>query len=219
MNQLANVIAIDGPAGSGKSTIAARVAQRLGLEVLDTGAMYRSVTFAVMHAGADITDAAAATAIAQAADIVLDAGGVRLDGLDISQQIRGPEVSGAVSVVAAHSGVRQVLRDLQRAWMAEHRGGVVEGRDIGTVVFPDAQLKVFLTASVEVRARRRADDGVLDESSAASNILERDHLDSTRADSPLAAADGSMLIDTTDLTIDEVVDLIVEAAQGSPHAH
>lgn len=215
MNQLANVIAIDGPAGSGKSTIAALVAQRMGLEVLDTGAMYRSVTFAVMEAGADITDPAAASAIAESVDLTLAGDRVLLNDVDISREIRGPAVSGAVSIVAAHPGVRRVLRDLQREWMAEHGGGVVEGRDIGTVVFPDAQLKVFLTASVEVRARRRAGDGVLDESSAASNILERDHLDSTRSDSPLAAADGSLHIDTSDLTIEQVVDRIVEVARGT----
>lgn len=215
MNQLANVIAIDGPAGSGKSTIAALVAQRMGLEVLDTGAMYRSVTFAVMEAGADIADPAAASAIAESVDLTLVGDRVLLNDVDISREIRGPAVSGAVSIVAAHPGVRRVLRDLQREWMAEHGGGVVEGRDIGTVVFPDAQLKVFLTASVEVRARRRAGDGVLDESSAASNILERDHLDSTRSDSPLAAADGSLHIDTSDLTIEQVVDRIVEMARGT----
>jgi CMP/dCMP kinase len=203
------VIAIDGPAGSGKSTIARAVAERTGLEVLDTGAMYRAVTFAVLRAGADPTDPEVATDLAERSEIVLEGGQVHVDGEDATAAIRGPEVSAAVSVVSTHPGVRARLRELQRDWMAAHGGGVVEGRDIGTVVFPDAELKVFLTASPEVRARRRAGEGVLDESSAAANIAHRDHLDSTRADSPLAEADGAVVIDTSELGIDDVVSLIV----------
>lgn len=204
------VIAIDGPAGSGKSTIARAVAERTGLEVLDTGAMYRAVTFAVLRSGADPADAEAATRLACDAAIVVEGGRVTVDGHDATTEIRGPEVSAAVSVVSTHPGVRSRLRDLQRAWMVDHGGGVVEGRDIGTVVFPDAELKVFLTASPAVRAQRRAGEGVLDEEAAAANIAHRDHLDSTREDSPLAEADDAVVIDTSELSVEQVVARIVE---------
>ena len=203
------VIAIDGPAGSGKSTIARTVAERLALEVLDTGAMYRAVTWAVLRAGLDPTDAAGATRVAEQCTIRLDPTTVIVDGADATTAIRGPDVSAAVSVVSAHPGVRRRLRDLQRDWMTCHGGGVVEGRDIGTVVFPDAELKVYLTASVAERARRRAGDGVLNEAAAAANIAERDHLDSTRDDSPLVEATDAVVIDTTDLSVQDVVDRIV----------
>ena len=211
--QMARVVAIDGPAGSGKSTISKLVAQRLGFEMLDTGAMYRAVTFAVLDAGGDIADAEGATVAAERADIVLGPTVVTIDGTDVTTAIRGVEVSGAVSVVAAHSGVRRRLVELQREWLSQHREGVVEGRDIGTVVFPDAALKVFLTASPEVRVRRRAGDGVLDVDAAAANIAERDRIDSTRDDSPLVEAEDAVVVDTSDLTIDQVVDLIVEVAK------
>jgi cytidylate kinase len=207
------VIALDGPAGAGKSTIARLVAEKLGLEVLDTGAMYRAVTYAVLAAGADPADPATATASAQNAAIRLTGGRVFVDGEDVSEEIRATAVSDAVSVVAAHPGVRTVLRDLQRAWMDERHGGVVEGRDIGTVVFPDAEVKIFLTASPEVRAARRAGEGVMDVTTAAANIATRDRLDSTRHDSPLRAADDARLLDTSEMTIDQVVATIVAAAQ------
>ena len=150
------VIALDGPAGSGKSTVARLVADRLGFEVLDTGAMYRAIAFAVLGRDADPSDAAVATAAAEQVQVELRDGRVFVDGADATAAVRGPEVSGAVSVVAAHPGVRTALRRLQRDWMIQHGNGVVEGRDIGTVVFPDAEVKVYLTASPEVRARRRA---------------------------------------------------------------
>ncbi|HMS12558.1 MAG TPA: (d)CMP kinase [Microthrixaceae bacterium] len=203
------VIALDGPAGSGKSTVARLVADRLGFEVLDTGAMYRAIAFAVLGRDADPSDAAVATAAAEQVQVELRDGRVFVDGADATAAVRGPEVSGAVSVVAAHPGVRTALRRLQRDWMIQHGNGVVEGRDIGTVVFPDAEVKVYLTASPEVRARRRAGDGQLDVEQAARNIEERDRLDSTREDSPLVAADDAVHIDTSELAIDEVVDAIV----------
>jgi cytidylate kinase len=132
---------------------------------------------------------------------------------DATTDIRGPDVSAAVSTVAALPGVRAIMRDRQRAWAAEHGGGVMEGRDIGTVVFPDAALKVYLTASPDVRARRRAaEQGSVDEATIAewsANISLRDHRDSTRADSPLLEADDAVVVDTSDLTVDEVVDQIV----------
>ena len=206
------IVAIDGPAGSGKSTIAALVAQRLGLDMLDTGAMYRSIACAVLRSGGDPGDAEAASAIADAASISVTKELVTIDGVDVTTEIRGAEVSAAVSQVAVHSGVRSRLRTLQRDWMRLHGGGVVEGRDIGTVVFPDAPVKIFLTASPEVRARRRAGDGHLDVAAAARNIAERDEMDSTREDSPLVAAQDATVIDTSDLDIDEVVARIVEVA-------
>ena len=207
------VIAIDGPAGSGKSSVARALANRLGLGYLDTGAMYRAVTFAALQLGLELTDAAAAGDVARAMSLEMGASSVIVDGVDATSAIRGPEVSGAVSVVAAHPPVREELRRRQRAWVAAHGGGVVEGRDIGTVVFPDARLKVFLTASPDVRAHRRAaEQGETDEATIATwaaNLAERDHLDSTRADSPLREADGAAVVDTSDRTIEEVVDDIV----------
>ena len=163
------VVAIDGPAGAGKSTVARAVAEALGLEVLNTGAMYRAVTYAVIMAGADPTDNQACTSAASAANIELS-DRVMLDGLDISDEIRGSLVTNEVSTVSAHPGVREVLVAKQRFWASQHGGAVVEGRDIGTVVFPDALVKVFLTASDAERARRR----VIDEATAGreANVTE-----------------------------------------------
>ncbi|MFM9132991.1 MAG: (d)CMP kinase, partial [Actinomycetota bacterium] len=141
------VIAIDGPAGAGKSTVARMVAAATGLPFLDTGAMYRCVALAVLRDGIDPTDALAAESAAKAAEIRVEGATVRLDGEDVTDSIRTPHVNSVVSVIAVHSGVRTVMRKEQRAWAARAGGGVVEGRDIGTVVFPDAVLKVFLTAS------------------------------------------------------------------------
>lgn len=217
------VIAIDGPSGSGKSTVARGVAARLGLEVLDTGAMYRSVTLAALEAGIDLADGAVLAELA--ARLAITVGGtVRIDGRDVTAEIRGPSVTSAVSTVAAHPEVRAVLVERQRAWVAERGGGVVEGRDIGTVVFPDAPVKVFLTASDEERARRRHRDETAARRRAevtrvAEELAERDRLDSSRAVSPLAVASDARVLDTTDRTVDEVVDEIVamaHAAFGDP---
>ena len=180
--------------------------------------MYRAVTCAVLRAGGDVADGDVAAAAAEQATIVVGPT-VTIDGADVTDEIRGPEVSANVSLVAAHPGVRRELVTLQRSWMAAHGGGVVEGRDIGTVVFPDAPLKIFLTAAPEVRARRRAGEGVLDESAAAANIAERDRIDSTRDHSPLKAADDAVVVDTSDLTIEQVVDTIVEAAAARGLQH
>ncbi|MBL77898.1 MAG: cytidylate kinase [Acidimicrobiaceae bacterium] len=204
------VIAIDGPAGSGKSTIARALADHLGLEYLDTGAMYRAVAFAALRARIDPGEAAAVVAVAQAMDLVLDRTSCVVDGVDATEAIRGAEVTAAVSTVAAVAEVRKELVERQRAWVAERGGGVVEGRDIGSVVFPDARLKVYLTASPEVRARRRAGEiGDADVEWVAADIRRRDDADSGRVASPLVAADGSVTIDTSDLGIDEVVAVIV----------
>lgn len=204
------VIAIDGPAGSGKSTIARALADHLGLDYLDTGAMYRAVAFAALRARIDPGEAAAVVAVARAMDLVLDRTSCVVDGVDATQAIRGAEVTAAVSTVAAVAEVRKELVERQRAWVAERGGGVVEGRDIGSVVFPDARLKVYLTASPEVRARRRAGEiGDADVEWVAADIRRRDDADSGRVASPLVAADGSVTIDTSDLGIDEVVAVIV----------
>ncbi|MFN8023317.1 MAG: (d)CMP kinase [Acidimicrobiales bacterium] len=198
------VIAIDGPAGAGKSTIARALAARLGLEYLDTGAMYRAITFAAMRRGVLDDDAAVASL---AADVTLEVGehGVLVDGTDATTEIRSAEVTRNVSRVAANSGVRAELVARQRAWAAERGGGVIEGRDIASVVFPQAELKLYLTASPRVRAERRVAEagGDVDEMEAA--IAARDEYDSSRADSPLTQADGSRVVDTTGMSIDEVL--------------
>jgi cytidylate kinase len=200
------VIAIDGPAGSGKSTVARAVAERLGLPYLDTGAMYRAVAFAVLRAGGDPADEefAANTARSMELDVGLDQ--VLVNGTDATVEIRGPEVTRSVSLVAANPEVRVELVSRQREWTARRGGGVLEGRDIGTVVFPDAELKVYLTANAEERARRRAKEVTdLDYETVAADLARRDTLDSTRDADPLAEAADAVLVDTTGLTIDEVV--------------
>jgi CMP/dCMP kinase len=209
------VVAIDGPSGSGKSTVGRGVASELGFHVLDTGAMYRSVTLAVLDAGGDAADPAACARIAREARIELEDEVVRLDGRDVSTEIRGPEVTSTVSTVSAHPEVREVLVAQQRAWVDEHRGGVVEGRDIGSVVFPDAPVKVFLTASDEERARRRQRDEVaaertIDVAAVQASLARRDALDSGRTASPLLAANDAIVVDTTAMTVAEVVADIVD---------
>jgi cytidylate kinase len=205
------VIAIDGPAGSGKSTVARRLAERLGLEYLDTGAMYRAVAFAAIRQGIDPADDVPVAALSRAAEIRVGEDGVFVDDIDATVEIRGPEVTRAVSLVAANPEVRAELRARQRQWAMERGGGVIEGRDIGTVVFPDALLKVYLTASEEVRAARRAKEMTdLRYDQVAADIARRDAADSGRADSPLTEAGDAVNVDTTGLTVDEVVSAIVE---------
>lgn len=205
------VIAIDGPAGSGKSTVARAVADRLGLRYLDTGAMYRGVAHAVLCAGIDPTDAGPVADVARNVTLAVTRSHCMVDGEDASAAIRGPEVTGAVSAVAANPEVRLEMVARQRAWVVERGGGVMEGRDIGSVVFPDAELKVYLTASPEVRARRRAAEAPgVNVDSVAADIRRRDEADSSREASPLVAADGARVLDTSELTVDGVVDAIVE---------
>lgn len=217
------VIAIDGPAGSGKSTLAQAVADRLGLDCLDTGAMYRAVAFAVLRAGGDPSDDDFAAAVARTIDVNIDAGRVLVDGVDATVEIRGPSVDRAVSLVAANPEVRAELVVRQREWARRRGGGVVEGRDIGTVVFPDAEVKVHLVADPAVRAQRRVvqsgtppsggDIGgrTYDEAveSVATDIARRDRIDSTRRASPLLQAPGAVVIDTTELTFDETVEQVM----------
>jgi len=209
------VIAIDGPAGSGKSTVARRLAEHLGLDYLDTGAMYRAVTFAALRHGIDPADADRVANLARAVDLEVSIKGVQVEGVDATIEIRGPEVSRAVSVVAANPEVRTELVRRQREWAHEHRGGVLEGRDIGTVVFPDARLKVYLTARPDVRAERRAAEVTgLDYETVAADMARRDALDAARDESPMRQPDDALVFDTTDLTIDEVVEALARRIDG-----
>jgi cytidylate kinase len=204
------VIAMDGPAGAGKSTVGRAVARRLGLEYLDTGAMYRAVAFAALRRGIPVTDDAAVADLARDLELEVSEDGVVVDGVDATTEIRGREVTEAVSAVAANTPVREELRARQREWADARGGGVIEGRDIGTVVFPDATLKLFVTASPRVRAERRVAELGGDVDDVAASIAERDRRDMSRADGPLRAAEGAAVLDTTGLTIDEVVERVIE---------
>ncbi len=209
------VIAIDGPAGSGKSTVARALAQRLGLAYLDTGAMYRGVTFAALRRGIDPSDEATVARLATGVELVPVSGGIEVDGTDASIEIRGPEVSRAVSLVAANAAVRAELVRRQREWVHDNGGGVLEGRDIGTVVFPDAELKVFLTARPEVRAERRSKEVAdLDYETVAADLARRDALDQGRADSPLTEAPDAVVLDTTGRSIDDIVSELAGLLHG-----
>jgi len=214
------VVAIDGPSGSGKSTIGRGVAEALGLDTLDTGAMYRAVTAAVLRAGVQPEDAEGAAAIARAVELGVTDGVTTLDGEDVSAEIRSPAVTAAVSAVAAHPAVRTVLVARQRAWVEAHDGGVVEGRDIGSVVFPDAPVRIYLTASEAERARRRA----IDEAAAArdrtledvrTTMAARDAADAGRAASPLVTAPGALVVDTTGRAPADIVAEIVRAFRAA----
>jgi len=196
------LIAIDGPVGAGKSTVARAVAARLGLECLDTGAMYRSVALAALRSDTDLGSGDDLAALARQASIEVG-DKVLLDGTDVTADLRGAEVSRAVSQVAAHPAVRAEMVVRQRRWATTRGGGVVEGRDMGSVVFPDASLKVFLTASEQERVRRRRDD------ESPEDLARRDRLDSARVASPLIPAPDAVNLDTTGKTVAEVVDAIV----------
>jgi CMP/dCMP kinase len=219
------VIALDGPSGSGKSTVARGVARTLGWRYVDTGATYRAATLAVLRAGADLTDADGIDAVVEAASIEVStdpaAAAVRLDGEDVTTVVRGPEVTAAVSAVSAVPAVRIRLVDLQRR-LAGEAGAVLEGRDIGTAVFPEAPVKVFLDASAEVRAARRAGDadaGVAVPSATstvaavAADLARRDRLDSSRTASPLQAADDAVHLDSSALDAAQVVDRVLDLAR------
>jgi cytidylate kinase len=211
---MSGIVAIDGPSGAGKSTVARSTADALGLPALDTGAMYRAVTLAVLDRGVDPSVGDACAAVARDVDLRID-GTVMLDGRDVSRAIRGPAVTAAVSTVSAHPGVRSALVARQRAWVDQRGGGVVEGRDIGTVVFPDATVKVFLTASERERARRRQRDEVaaertVDVERVREDLERRDHADSTRPVSPLQPAEDALVLDTTNLSVPDIVSTIVE---------
>lgn len=206
------VIAIDGPAGAGKSTVGRALAERLGLQYLDTGAMYRAMTFAVQQRGIPEGDLAEVAAVAPDVVIELDpvTGTVLVDGVDATRQIRSREVTAAVSQIAANQAVRTELVGRQRAWVAERGGAVVEGRDIGSVVFPDAPLKLFITASPRIRAERRVAEIGGDVDEVEASIIERDRKDSTREASPLTELDDAVTVDTSGMSVDEVVERILE---------
>jgi cytidylate kinase len=201
------VVAIDGPAGAGKSTVARSLADALGFTYLDTGAMYRAVALGVLRRGGDPG--------AVAESVTIDLGdGVQVDGEDVTAAIRTPEVSEAASRAAADPAVRRALVAQQRRLLS-HGDWVAEGRDIGTVVAPGAEVKVFLTADPAERARRRARELGLDEAAVLADQTARDERDATRADSPLQAADDAVTVDTTALSLDEVVARIVALVRAA----
>lgn len=202
------VIAIDGPAGAGKSTVGKALAARLGLEYLDTGAMYRAVTVIAMVRGIPVDATDAVAGLARAVDLVVDEHGVFVDDIDVTEAVRTPEATRNVSAVAANPQVRAELVDRQRGWAVERGGGVLEGRDIGSVVFPDAALKIYLTASPRVRAERRHAESGGDIDEIAASIEARDRKDLERADGPLAQAHGAVLVDTTGKSIEQVLEEI-----------
>jgi CMP/dCMP kinase len=203
------VVAVDGPSGSGKSTVSRRLATALDAAYLDTGAMYRAVTWAVLRDGVDLQDPEAVAKVAVEAELTITVDPrdphIAVDGQRVDQPIRGPEVTGAVSTVAAVPAVRRLLVARQREIIAGADRIVVEGRDIGTVVAPEAELKVFLTAEAQERARRRSAETAAAQDATARDLARRDRLDSTRAASPLQRADDAVEFDTTGVGIDEVV--------------
>lgn len=196
------IIAIDGPAGSGKSTLARALAARLELDVLDTGASYRALAAAALHAGLEPSNNDEIAVFAKAASLGFD-NGAYVNEIDFSASLRSENVNAAVSLVAANPAVREVLVSRQREWAESHLGGVVEGRDIGTVVFPDADIKLFLTASSAERARRRSEED-------PASVARRDEIDSTRSASPLSAAQDAWVIDTTSLAVDEIIEMVLQ---------
>ncbi|MEU2612398.1 (d)CMP kinase [Micromonospora sp. NPDC007271] len=203
------VVAVDGPSGSGKSTVSRRLAVRIGARYLDTGAMYRAVTWAVLRSAVDLTDTESVTKVTSEVDLRIgtdpEGYGVTADGVDVAKEIRGPEVTGAVSAVAAVPAVRELLVARQRQMITNAGRIVVEGRDIGSVVAPDADLKVYLTASEAARAQRRSAEDASDVAATAADLARRDKLDSTRKTNPLQQAPDAVVLDTTELGIDEVV--------------
>ncbi|MFD5555957.1 (d)CMP kinase [Streptomyces sp. NPDC127068] len=213
------IVAIDGPSGTGKSSTSKAVAAQLGLRYLDTGAQYRAITWWMVHHGVDVTDPAAVAAVADKPEIVSGtdpaAPTITVDGTDVSAPIRTPEVTAKVSAVSAVPEVRTRITELQRSIAASAAGGiVVEGRDIGTTVLPDADLKIFLTASPEARAARRSGElKGADVKATQEALVKRDAADSSRKTSPLAKAADAVEVDTTDLTLQQVIECVVTLVQ------
>ncbi len=207
------VIAIDGPAGSGKSTVAKLVAKHTGLPYLDTGSMYRAITFGVLERGIDPADWPAINRALPSIDLDLSGTTVVVDGIDATEAIRGTAVTTHVSAVSANPVVREALVGLQRQWVEQSGAGVLEGRDIGTVVVPNAALKVYVIATVRERAHRRSLETGVNIDEVEADLLRRDKADSERQESPLRAASDAVTVDTTDYGITEVVDMIVGFAE------
>ncbi|MGA0365717.1 MAG: (d)CMP kinase [Ilumatobacteraceae bacterium] len=207
------IVAIDGPAGAGKSTVARALAHRMGVQYLDTGAMYRAVTWLALRSGCDLSDDQAVGEVAERCVLHVGLDDVVVDGHDVTHEIRQSEVTKAVSIIAANPRVRTEMRRRQRQWGEARGGGVIEGRDIGTVVFPDAIAKLFLTANPRVRAERRVAEVGGDVDEIEAQIVERDRLDSTRSDSPLAESSDAIVIDTSDKSVGEVVDELVRLVE------
>jgi cytidylate kinase len=203
------IVAIDGPAGAGKSTVARSVAQRLGFLYIDTGAMYRAVALWALRAGVPLDDTHRLEQLARQARIELTGEQVLLNGEDVTAAIREPEVGAAASKAAASGGVRRAMVEEQRR-MGAARSAVMEGRDIGTVVFPEAQVKIFLDADPEERARRRAKETGAAQQQVAREIRERDHRDRTRAEAPLTQAPDAEYLDTSQLSADQVEEAILK---------
>ena len=212
------LIAIDGPSGAGKGTISRTIAQSLGYRHIDTGAMYRAVGWKAAHDGLSLDDEEAVSDLARRADIIVEGGVVSIDGHDVTRAIRTPEIDKAATGVARLPRVREVLVSRQRD-MGRQGGVVMEGRDIGTVVFPGADLKIYLDASAEERARRRANDSAHTgsqggQAAVAAAIEARDKADTTRTVSPLTLADDAVHIDTTGLAIADVVERVMALVRG-----
>jgi cytidylate kinase len=218
------IIAIDGPAASGKSTVAKLVAKRLGFRYIDTGAMYRAITWQALEQKIDISDEPALTRLAEDAEIKLfcDQNSVYricVNGRDVTEEIRTPKVNAAVSTVSKVPGVRTALIKKQREFAKTGANLVVEGRDIGTIVFPEADFKIFLTASPQVRAKRRqlelAEKGLEVEISAVEReIISRDQIDSSRSVGPLSRASDAYVLNTTDKSVEQVVEEIIKLVSG-----
>ena len=216
------VVAVDGPSGSGKSTVSRRLAIRLGARYLDTGAMYRAVTWAVLQSNVEPQDTDGVAKVAREADLAItiepEPPTVVVNGFNVTGEIRGPEVTAAVSAVSAVPEVRRLLVARQRQIIDAAGAIVVEGRDIGSVVAPTAELKVYLTASAEERARRRSLEHEIDQAATAAAMARRDRLDSTRAADPLQQAPDAVVLDTTELGIDEVVERLARLLEADSAA-
>ena len=205
------IVTLDGPGGTGKSSASRSLARRLGLPHLDTGAYYRAATLAVLRAGLDPEDEDGTARCVAAIELDQADGRMFLDGEDVSEEIRSDEVTASVSAVSRHPKVREQLVDRQRAWVASMGGtAVVEGRDIGSVVFPDAEVKIYLDARPEVRAQRRSEESGEPFDEVLADLMRRDSLDSRRESSPLKVPDGAVVVDTSDLGLEEVVETLLE---------
>ena len=221
MNTHKIAVAVDGPAGAGKSSISKIVAKKLGYLYIDTGAMYRSVTWAVLHNHVDVNNQKAVEALLPELDLTMEASDdsckVFIAGQDVTDFIRTPQVNNAVSIVASYKGVRQYLVERQRL-MAEAGGVILDGRDIGSVVLPNAELKIYLTASVEARAMRRYLEvkGTVNEQTLEDikdSVMQRDDMDKNRKESPLIQVEDAVLVDSSEMTFDETVEHILHLVQ------